>query len=189
MQDNTDQMVAFQRRSLHTRREWRDLAQAYVDAQALKHQARDDDDDDDDDTESDSGDDTFDPIWPAIEAQIPQLPVIPQPAMIPPPAVMPPPASSISAIPSTFIQLSMNQALSGSSRDSEISQHGLGSPVRTTMGEINGDKNSIQTACKTIRKKVFSRQPLFKTEIYQGEMVSTSRSLYVGVANAILAVV
>lgn len=168
MQDNTEQLVAFQRRRLRSRREWRDLAQAYVDAQAIKKQIRGEDDDDDD-TASESGDDTYDPVWPAIEAVVPQPAVIPQPPVIPQPA----PPSSSPAIPRTFLQLSMNQAVSGSGRDGIISQHGLGSPVRSTIRGINGDGNSIQTACKTIRKKVFTRQPLFTHEIYQGDMVST----------------
>lgn len=190
MQDNSDQMIAFQNRPLHTRRQWRDLAQAYVKAQALKQLRRDEGNDDDDESESDSGDNTYDPIWPAIGAVIPQPAAIPQtpasaqPATTPHGAEVPQPESSIGAMPSTFFQLSMNQALSGSSRDGAITQHGLGSPVQTTIGQINGDKYSIQTACKSIRKKVFTRQPLFKSEIYQGQMVSTPRSLHVALANS-----
>lgn len=160
-------MVAFQRRRLRSRREWRELAQAYVDAQALKRLKRGEDDDDD--TASESGDDTFDPVWPAAEAVMPQPAVNLQPPVIPQPAA----ASSTRAIPSTFLQLSMNQAVSGSGRDGMISQHGLGSPVRSTIRGINGDGNSIQTGCKSIRKKVFTRQPLFTQEVFQGDMVST----------------
>lgn len=129
-QDSNDQLAAFHRRALHTRREWRDLAQAYLDAQALKQSQREDDD-----TDSDSGDDSFVPVWPAVP---------PQPANTP--AVVP--------------QLAISQIAARADGDIEISQHGAGSPVRTTIGRIHGEKNA------GVVKRVFARQPLFTHEVY-----------------------